>query len=92
MNKKDLEEYQKCIDSPYYFATKYLTIKSKISDDVIPFKTKLSEQDFNNIFHNKLKSKKETMGICVGCKKQFKKSDRNEVYCTECWTILITTA
>jgi len=36
------EKMQKCIDSPYYFATKYLTLYN------IPFKTSLTEEQFNN--------------------------------------------
>lgn len=35
------QEYQKCRDSPYYFAITYLTVNGK------PFKTELSEEKFN---------------------------------------------
>lgn len=38
------EEMQKCIDSPYYFATKYLTVNNK------PFETGLTEEEFNREF------------------------------------------
>lgn len=37
------EEFNKCKENPYYFATKYLTINGK------RFTTSLSEKDFNNI-------------------------------------------
>ena len=43
------EEIRKCIDSPYYFATKYLVVNGK------PFETPLSEKAFNSFF-NKMKS------------------------------------
>ena len=45
------EEFDKCLKSPYYFATKYLTIKDK-SGIVLPFKTGLSEEDFNHYCQN----------------------------------------
>lgn len=38
------EEFQKCKESPYYFATKYLKISGQ------PFKTILSEEEFNKAF------------------------------------------
>lgn len=42
----DKEEIEKCLKSPYYFATKYLTITD--TDGVKrPFTTNLSEQEFN---------------------------------------------
>lgn len=37
-------EVKKCIESPYYYATKYLTINGKL------FTTRLSESEFNNYF------------------------------------------
>ncbi len=37
------EEYNKCKDNPYYFATKYLKIDNK------PFTTHLNEEQFNSI-------------------------------------------
>jgi len=39
-----LEEQEKCSASPYYFATKYLTMNGK------PFTTRLSEEEFNKWF------------------------------------------
>lgn len=44
MENNKLEEIQKCIDNPYYFATKYLKIDNKT------FTTKLSEEEFNKQF------------------------------------------
>lgn len=39
-------EFDKCLSSPYYFATTYLTIKDE-SGNVMPFKTRLTEEEFN---------------------------------------------
>lgn len=39
------EEIQRCIKSPYYFATKYLTVNGK------PFRTLYGELDFNKFFN-----------------------------------------
>jgi len=43
------EEILKCQESPYYFATKYLTVKNH-KGEIIPFKTHLSEKQFNEMF------------------------------------------
>ena len=42
------EEYKKCIDSPYYFATRYL--KLNYSGKTVNFTTPLSEEEFNKQF------------------------------------------
>jgi hypothetical protein len=55
-NKLIIEEYIKCINSPYYFAIKYIKIKGKLSDDLIPFRTSLSEEEFNKQFKLKIKA------------------------------------
>jgi hypothetical protein len=47
--RNDLELYTeiiKCKDSPYYFATKYLTVNGK------PYTTHLTEEQYNTQFHN----------------------------------------
>ena len=44
-----LAECKKCKDSPYYFATTYLTVKNYLGVNV-PFKTNLTEVEFNNMF------------------------------------------
>lgn len=46
------KEIQKCKDNPYYFATTYLTIKAKNSNETIPFRTLLSEKEFNDLIKN----------------------------------------
>ena len=46
-----LAEIQKCINSPYYFATKYLTVRNH-NNEIIPFTTPLSEEEFNQVFSN----------------------------------------
>ena len=43
------EEIIKCKQSPYYFATKYLTVKNHRGKSV-PFATPLSEEQFNEMF------------------------------------------
>jgi hypothetical protein len=43
------EEILKCKQSPYYFATKYLTVKNHRGKSV-PFTTPLSEEQFNEMF------------------------------------------
>jgi len=43
------EEILKCQKSPYYFATKYLKVKNH-RGELIPFKTSLSEGEFNEMF------------------------------------------
>lgn len=66
MNKEDiLNELEKCKNSPYYFATKYLTIKSKLSNKVISFSTTLSEEEFNEQF--KFKVEPSTSRCCGRC-------------------------
>lgn len=44
-------EIKRCRDSPYYFATKYLTIKNKEGKPV-PYTTSWTEKEFNNIVNN----------------------------------------
>lgn len=39
------EEIERCKNSPYYYATKYLTVNGK------PFTTRLNEEDFNKYFN-----------------------------------------
>jgi hypothetical protein len=43
------EEILKCKQSPYYFVTKYLTVKNHRGKSV-PFTTLLSEEEFNKMF------------------------------------------
>lgn len=52
MNKKDKKELKKCIESPYYFATNHLVIKTPLGDQA--FITRYSEKEFNK-FYKKLK-------------------------------------
>jgi hypothetical protein len=40
----DVEEVKKCIESPYYYAMKYLTVNGQ------PFTTPLTEEEFNKEF------------------------------------------
>ena len=47
------EEILRCKKSPYYFATKYLTVEYK--GELKPFTTSLSEEEFNEMF-NKLEN------------------------------------
>lgn len=42
------EEYRKCMESPYYFATHYIKIKTK--SEIIDFTTTIPEIDFNEMF------------------------------------------
>jgi len=44
LTEKKLEEFNKCKESPYYFATKYLKINGK------PFETNYTEEEFNELF------------------------------------------
>jgi hypothetical protein len=44
-------EIKKCMDSPYYFATKYIVIENK-NGEKVPFKTPWTEDEFNKIFNN----------------------------------------
>ena len=46
MSDEDKEEYEKCIKSPWYFATKYLVVNGK------PYTTPLDEEEFNKRFNN----------------------------------------
>lgn len=50
MKKKDKKELKKCIESPYYFATNYLLIKTPLGYQA--FITKYSEKEFNNFYKN----------------------------------------
>ena len=44
-------ELERCIKSPYYFATKYIKIKNTpYSEDWVDFYTHLSEEEFNKQF------------------------------------------
>ena len=42
------EEYKKCVESPYYFAIKYL--KLTYAGKTVNFTTNLSEKEFNEQF------------------------------------------
>jgi len=44
-DEKIQSELEKCKNSPYYFATNYMTCNGK------PFTTHLTEEEFNNVFH-----------------------------------------
>jgi len=49
--KQIKEEIDKCKNSPYYFATKYLKVKNTpYSEDIVDFYTPLSEKEFNKQF------------------------------------------
>lgn len=48
METSHSEEMQKCIDSPYYFCTNYLLIKTS-DNKLVKFTTRLSEEQFNNL-------------------------------------------
>ena len=50
--KNILKELQKCIESPYYFATTYIKVKDSYSGDMVDFYTCLNEEEFNKIFKN----------------------------------------
>jgi hypothetical protein len=45
------KEIQKCIDSPYYFATTYMTVKNG-KGKTTKYSTVLSEKEFNEQFKN----------------------------------------
>ena len=47
-----LEESKKCIESPYYFATKYLKVKNHLGE-LVSFTTTLTEKEFNNLVNRK---------------------------------------
>jgi len=49
--KKILQEIQLCKKSPYYFATKYLTVKNH-KGEIVKFTTPLNETSFNEMFEN----------------------------------------
>ena len=60
MNQNEiLEEIKKCKESPYYFATKYLTMKNCLGKTV-PFETFISEEGFNTMVNNYLNPKDES--------------------------------
>ena len=46
-----LKEIKRCNDSPYYFAIKYIKVKNHRDKDV-PYRTILSEEEFNQMFKN----------------------------------------
>ena len=48
-----IEEIKICQENPYYFATKYLTVKDN-KGNTIPYTTSLSEKEFNDLY-NKIK-------------------------------------
>lgn len=54
--KQISKEIQKCRDSPYYFATNYLTVKNHKNESVL-FTTLLSEEEFNEKFKIMTKTK-----------------------------------
>jgi len=39
-------EYRKCMENPYYFATKYLMVKD-FDGRIIPIQIDMSEEEFN---------------------------------------------
>lgn len=45
-----LLETIKCLESPYYYATKYLKIKDNLGNEN-NFTTRLSEKEFNKLFN-----------------------------------------
>jgi hypothetical protein len=49
--KHELEEYQKCIDDPVYFAKKYVRIIN-VDQGLIPFRMWDFQEDMVNTFHN----------------------------------------
>ena len=53
------EEFKKCKESPYYFATNYIKVNGK------PFTTNLSEEVFNGIFDNGIKIVKSRKGTVI---------------------------
>ena len=48
-----LAEIQKCRNSPYYFATKYLTVQN-YKKEPVPFTTWLTEEEFNKMVSSTL--------------------------------------
>ena len=53
------EEHKKCVESPYYFATKYMTVKWA-GKNPVPFVTTMTEEAFNEYHKQFIKSKYET--------------------------------
>ncbi len=53
------EEYQKCKENPYYFATKYVEVNGK------PFQTSMNEEEFNTFarYFNVLPLEPEHCGV-----------------------------
>ena len=51
MSKEDKEEYERCIKSPWYFATKYLRVNGKV------YTTPFDEEEFNRRFKEMEKKK-----------------------------------
>lgn len=47
VNKFAVEEYNRCVDNPYYWATTYLKVK-RFDGELVEFTTLLSEEEFNN--------------------------------------------
>ena len=46
--KEAMVELKKCRNNPYYFATKFMQVKTKEGN--IPFKTSMKEQEFNELY------------------------------------------
>jgi hypothetical protein len=47
MNSKQVEEYIKCKENPYYFMTNYVHIVNFETNKKEPFTTNLTEKEFN---------------------------------------------
>jgi hypothetical protein len=61
MNQNEiLEEIKKCKESPYYFATNYLTVKNH-AGKIVPFTTPVVEKMFNEMVNNSLKCNNESI-------------------------------
>lgn len=54
-----LTEIQKCRNSPYYFATKYLIVQNYKKESA-PFTTRLTEEEFNKMVNSALNKNKKT--------------------------------
>ena len=54
MNNKDIEEYIKCKENPYYFMTTYMYVTNFHSNKKELFTTHLSEEQFNELFKAKI--------------------------------------
>lgn len=48
--EEELEEFEKCKNNPYYFATKYFTITHNNKTE--KFTTKYDEKKFNELFYH----------------------------------------